>query len=229
MEDIRIVYKSKNIVIVAKPAGMPTQPDPSGDVDAMTRTAAQLSSEGNALYLINRLDRVVGGLIIFARNKRYAASLSEMVSGEGIVKEYLAVVSGAPERCRYVDYLYKDARISKAFLVDRKRAGVKEAVLDLAPIASVGDASGVLTLVKVRLHTGRYHQIRCQLSGRGNPIVGDGKYGSRDKGAAYPALFASRLSFSVLGESVDVRLYPDISEYPWCKFDLKTEESVSYD
>ena len=229
MEDIKIVYESKNIVIVAKPAGIPTQPDPSGDEDAMTRTAALLSLKVDNLYLINRLDRVVGGLIVFARNKRYAAALSEMVSGKGIVKEYLAVVSGNPDRGRYVNYIYKDARISKAFLVDRKRAGVKEAVLDLAPVASVDEASGVQTLVKVRLHTGRYHQIRCQLSSRGNPIVGDGKYGSRDKCAAYPALFASRLSFSVLDELVDVRLYPDANEYPWCKFDIKTEEGVSYD
>ena len=227
MGNVEILYKSENLIVVSKPAGIPSQPDPSGDRDAMSLCADMLSEAGESseLFLINRLDRVVGGLMVFARSKRYAALLSDMVSGEGITKEYVAVVSGKPESGRLVDYLYKDARISKSFVVDRKRAGVKEAVLDCAPIATDGEA----TLVKVKLHTGRYHQIRCQLSSRGTPIVGDGKYGSRDKGARYPALYASRLSFAVLGESVDVISYPPSDEYPWCRFDLSMMEEVKYD
>ena len=231
MENIEILYRSRNLIVVKKPAGMPSQPEPSGDADALTLSKDELSllGENKELYPINRLDRVVGGLLIFARNKKCAAALSEMVSGEGIVKEYLAVVSGSPERGRYVNYLYKDARISKSFVVDRKRVGVKEAVLDLAPVQSIDDDNGSMTLVKVRLHTGRYHQIRCQLSYRGTPIVGDGKYGSRDKRAVYPALFASRLAFTVFNETVDVKLYPTRDEYPWCKFDLTMEGDASYD
>lgn len=231
MEDVKILYKSKGIIVIAKPAGMPSQPDPSGDTDALNRTRHILSEAGEQgeLYVINRLDRVVGGLIILARNKRYAALLSEMVANGKIVKEYIAVVSGTPERGRYVNYLYKDARISKAFVVDKKRVGVKEAVLDLVPISSTDAEGGVLTLVKVRLHTGRYHQIRCQLSSRGTPIVGDGKYGSRDKHAQYPALYSYRLSFEVEKERLEAVSYPNTEEYPWCKFDLNKEMDISYD
>ena len=95
MENIEILYRSRNLIVVKKPAGMPSQPDPSGDADALTLSKDELSllGENKELYPINRLDRVVGGLLIFARNKKCAAALSEMVSGEGIVKEYIAVVS----------------------------------------------------------------------------------------------------------------------------------------
>ena len=222
MKNVEIKYKSKSIIVVCKPAGIPSQPDPSGDKDAMTLCAEALSALGESteLYPINRLDRVVGGLIVFARNKRSAAELSSIVSGADMLKEYIAVVSGKPEGGRYTDYLYKDARLSKAFRVDRKRQGVKEAILDCTPIETVSLDSGDITLVRVRLYTGRYHQIRCQLSSRGYPIVGDGKYGSRDKGARCPALFADRLCFETSGERVDATASPDLGEYPWSLFSL---------
>jgi 23S rRNA pseudouridine1911/1915/1917 synthase len=229
MEDIKIAYKSKEILVIIKPSGMPSQSDQSGDKDAMSRAAEllSLSGERSELYIINRLDRVVGGLVLFARSKSCAARLSEMLSDK-IVKEYIAVVSGVPEDGRYTDYLYKDARISKSFIVDRKRAGVKEATLDLARVdIAAGDTP--ISLVKVRLHTGRYHQIRCQLSGRGTPIVGDGKYGSRDKGARYPALWAYSLAFDFEGERIKVTSYPGESEYPWARFNLEKAGDVDYD
>ncbi len=216
-----IVYKNKNVVIAYKKAGIPSQGDPSGDADAMTLVSGKLSSFGEAseLYLVHRLDRVVGGLMAFARNKPAAAKLSALVSGDGIGKEYLAVIDGTLDGGVLTDYLYKDARAGKSFVVDRARAGVKEAILYFSPLATVKTEKGDKTLVKVRLQTGRFHQIRAQFASRNVPLTGDGKYGSRDNKARTPALFAYRLSFSLFGDNIDESRLPDTEEYPWSLFD----------
>ena len=116
---LNIVYLSKSAAVIYKPHGMPAQPDPSGDTDAMTATATLLREKGETadLWLINRLDRGVGGLMIFARDKKTAATLSETVRDRQITKEYFAVVEGVPEGDRMVDFLYKDSRTSKAYIV----------------------------------------------------------------------------------------------------------------
>lgn len=215
-----IVYKSKSLLVIYKPSGIPSQPDPSGDTDAMTLAGEALAvlSEPSELYLVHRLDRVVSGLMVFARNKKSAAALSALASGEGMGKTYLAVVEGEISDGEMRDYLYKDARLGKAFVVDRARAGVKEAVLKAETLDTVTVEGGVRSLVKIRLHTGRFHQIRVQLASRGAPIVGDGKYGSRDKGARMPALAAVSLSFSLAKEKIKVKKLPSTEEYPWNLF-----------
>lgn len=213
---VRIVEKRREYVIIYKPVGIPSQSDPSGDPDAMSITAELLSDlgESSQLWLVHRLDRTVGGLMVFARTKSAAAELSELVASDKIRKLYLAIAEGLPQGGEYHDYLYKDARISKAFIVDRKRAGVKEAYLVCEIIATRNSQ----TLCRIDLHTGRYHQIRAQLSSRGTPLVGDGKYGSRDKGARTPALVAYRLEFDFKGKRVKAELRPDVSVYPWSIF-----------
>lgn len=205
---------------------MPVQPDPTADKDALTLTGEMLSEmgEASALWLVHRLDRVVGGTVVFARNKRTAAALSEIFSTQSTEKEYLAIVEGVAEGGVLEDLLYKDSAKGKAFVVDRKRAGVKEAKLEYAPIATADTERGVYTLVRVKLHTGRFHQIRAQLSHRGTSIVGDGKYGSHDNRAKMPALFSYRLSFSVFGRNYDIKKSPDKESYPWSLFD-----EVNYD
>lgn len=220
--EIEFLCKTRNLIVVKKNAGVPSQPDPSGDADALSLSKDMLQElgEDDTLYPVNRLDRVVGGLLIFARNKQYAGILSEGAASGKIVKEYLAVVSGAPSGGELVNYLYKDARISKSFVVKGARVGAKRAVLDYTPLATVTTDNGTLTLIRVRLHTGRYHQIRCQMSYLGNPIVGDGKYGSRDKGAKFPALFSYRLSFTVPEGDVSVSAMPDADTYPWNLFSI---------
>ncbi len=223
---MEILYKDKNLIAINKPAGMPVQPDPTSDKDALTLMGEMLSEmgENSALWLVHRLDRVVGGTVVFARNKRTAAALSELFSSQNTEKEYLAVVEGRAEGGVLIDYLYKDAAKGKAFVVDRKRAGVKEAKLEYTPLSSVECERGTYTLVRVRLHTGRFHQIRAQLSHRGTSIVGDGKYGSHDNRAKMPALFSSRLAFSALGRDYDIKKSPDKESYPWSLFD-----EVNYD
>ena len=223
---MEILYKDKNLIAINKPAGMPVQSDPTADKDALTLCGEMLSATGesSALWLVHRLDRVVGGTVVFARNKSAAAALSEMFSSRNAVKEYLAVVEGAAEGGVLEDFIYKDAAKGKAFIVDRKRTGVKEAKLEYTPLASAESERGTYTLVRVRLHTGRFHQIRAQLSSRGMPIVGDGKYGSHDNRAKMPALFSYRIAFSVFGRSYDIKKSPDKQSYPWSLFD-----EVNYD
>lgn len=218
---IEILHKTKNIIVVYKPAGIPTQSDQSGDADAMSLTAKALRqmNEPSDLWLVHRLDRVVGGVVVFARNKDFAAALSELVGGRGMTKEYLAVVEGEALGGVMADYLYKDSLSSKAFVVKPEKKGAKLAELEYIPLASVMTERGTRTLVKIKLHTGRFHQIRAQFASRKMPLVGDGKYGSRDNAAKHPALFASRLAFCAKGDNVNVEKAPEVTEYPWSLFD----------
>ena len=158
-------------------------------------------------------------LNLFARDKESAAELSRQFSEHCAVKEYLAVVEGEAFGGELCDFIYKDSRLSKAFIVDRKRNGVKEARLEYTPLQRIENEKGVYTLVRVRLLTGRFHQIRAQFASRGTPLVGDGKYGSRDKGAKMPSLFAFHLGFSLKSRGYDIYKYPSCEEYPWCLFD----------
>ena len=218
---IEIISKTKDYVIIYKPQGIPSQSDPSGDKDAMSICSQMLRQmgESDALYLIHRLDRVVGGLIVFARNKKSAATLSSLVAEHNITKEYFAVVEGRAEGGVMRDYIYKDATLGKAFVTDRKRSGVKEAELEYTTLDTVSIDNREISLVKVRLKTGRFHQIRAQFSSRKMPLIGDKKYGSRDFKAKLPSLFATRLAFDFNGKVVSESKLPDPSEYPWSLFE----------
>ena len=218
----RIVYKTRDFVIVNKPCGIPSQADTSGDDDAMKQCAAQLSAMGekNELHVINRLDRVVGGLMLFARSRESAAELSELISDK-VTKEYRAVVEGCPGEGEMRDHICKDSLLGKARVMKEPRAGAKEAVLEYKTLATAEKSGRSLSLVSVNLKTGRFHQIRAQFSSRMMPLVGDKKYGSRDFGAQHPALFASRLAFRYKNEEIDVRISPDGDAYPWSLFDKK--------
>ena len=165
---IEIVSKNADYIIINKPAGMPSQSDPGGDLDAMSATSSLLSDMGEReeLFLIHRLDRVVGGLLVFARNKKTAAYLSTLVADRKIEKIYLAVVDGVAEGGVMKDYIYKDASIGKAFVTERARSGVKSAELEYETLATREIEGRSLSLVKIRLKTGRFHQIRAQFSSR---------------------------------------------------------------
>ena len=217
---LRIVYKSSRAVVIYKPHGMPAQPDPSGDTDALTATSAILTESGEQgdLWLINRLDRGVGGLMIFARDKKTAALLSETVRDRQITKEYFAVVSGIPDGERMVDLLYKDTRTSKAYVVKTERKGVKKASLSFKTVATANTEKGTLSLVSVSLDTGRFHQIRAQFSSRGHAIVGDKKYGSPHLLRGGIALVSCHLYVELGDEKIDVSVTPDTAAYPWSLF-----------
>jgi 23S rRNA pseudouridine1911/1915/1917 synthase len=223
-ENIKIVYKNRNLVIIDKPAGIPSQSDPTGDKDAMTLTSEALASFGepSQLWLVHRLDRTVGGLICFARNKKSAAELSKIASDGSMKKNYIAVCHGHAEGGEYCDLLFKDSITSKAYVVKTERKGAKEAKLIAKPM----EEKDGMTLVSVKLLTGRFHQIRAQMSARGNSLVGDKKYGSRDSATRYPSLFANALSFELFGKKISVAALPDASVYPWSVFDYFSKKET---
>ena len=215
---IDILYKSRNVVVISKPYGMGSEPDQTGTADAMTETSRILHSlgEDDRLWLVHRLDRVVGGALVFARSASAAGELSKIISERQLVKEYLAVVEGIPVEGEYLDHLYKDARIGKAVICSSDKKGAKQARLALKVIDTQDTEWGQYSLVRVTLHTGRFHQIRVQLANRGTPIVGDGKYGSRNNKAAGIALYSAHLSLR--NESINVLSIPSATEYPWNLF-----------
>ena len=176
--------------------------------------AALKALVGGDIYPVHRLDQKVGGVMVFARTKNAAGLLSRAVQEGARVKEYRAMVHGTPpEEGIWEDLLWKDARQNKVFVVQRMRKGVREASLDYTVL---GRADG-LTLVRVRLHTGRTHQIRVQFSSRGLPLLGDIRYGS--KAPCSPALWSHRLALThpVTGKPIDVTCPPPDS-WPWSLF-----------
>lgn len=218
MRNLEILYKDKNCIIINKPQGMPSQKDLSGDTDAMAALSEQLSASGenSDLWLVHRLDRGVGGLLAYARNKSAAAAMSELVSSDGMEKYYVAVCHGECKSGEYRDYLFKDSVAKKAFVVKSLRRGSKEAVLEAEVIKYLESEDVSLALVKLK--TGRFHQIRAQFSARGNSLLGDKKYGSHSGELRSPALFCSKLAFSLFGKRIEAALIPSDEEYPWSLF-----------
>ena len=190
-----ILHADHNIIVCIKPVGM----DSEKEVPAAL--AAQLGGE---LFPIHRLDQNVGGVMVYARTKAAAAALSKAVQDGSMVKEYVAKVHGAPpETGDWEDLLWKDSTKNKVFVVKRERKGVKKARLEFQTLRQ-----GETSLVRIRLHTGRSHQIRVQFSSRGFPLVGDHKYGSRDDATA-PYLFSCKLTFPFKGQIYAFQQFPD--------------------
>ena len=190
-----ILYSDKGLIACIKPVGL----------DSETELPAVLKEHlGGEIFPIHRLDKNVGGVMVFARTKAAAAALSKAVQEGTMVKEYVAVVHGTPpEKGDWEDYLFKDSRKNKVFVVKKERKGVKLARLEFNRLRA-----GETSLVHIRLHTGRSHQIRVQFSSRGFPLVGDHKYGSRDAATA-PMLFSCRITLPWMGEIKVFEALPD--------------------
>ena len=222
-----ILFENRDLIVVAKPPFVPSQPDPGGDRDALTLLCEQT---GGTLYLVHRLDRIVGGVLVFAKNKKSAARLSDLVSRGALLKTYLAVLDGAvPEEGVLEDYLIRDARTSRAHSVPKERRGAKFATLTYRTLATVTEGEKTRTLVLVTLGTGRFHQIRIQFSVRRAPLLGDGKYGSRENRCA-AALFAHSVRVPDGAGERTVLALPDLEKYPWSLFaDTITNLGDAYD
>lgn len=220
---MNILFKNKDFTVCIKPQGIPSQPDPSGCVDMTALLSEELIKNGEKsdIFVVHRLDRSTGGLIIYARNKEAAAAFSRLVAEkDGFQKEYLAVISGMPENesGNMTDYLFKDSAQKKAFVVKSERKGAKLASLDFKTLQTVSEDDKIFSLLRITLNTGRFHQIRAQLSSRGMPIYGDGKYGSREKAPNF-ALWASKIAFIYKGKSYEFESAPDLSQKPWSLFE----------
>jgi len=180
--------------VVVKPVGLESQ----------AQVPAELAEQiGGTFYPVHRLDMNVGGVMVYARSKAAAAALSKVIQDGSMIKEYVAMVHGTPpESGDWEDLLFKDSSKNKVFVVKRMRSGVKKARLEYRRFSE-----GKTSLVHIRLHTGRSHQIRVQFASRKYPLVGDHKYGSRDESNA-PMLFSCRITFPWKGAQKRFEAYP---------------------
>ena len=211
----KILYEDAHLLLVEKPVGVPAQ-ESEGDCVPL-----RLAERGYAVKVVHRLDKPTGGVMAYARTDRAAAKLSVAVAQhDRFQKEYLAVVQGVPAESEdtYTDLLYHDVRLNKSYVVKRGRKGVREAKLDFAVLETVTTDEGTFSLVRVRLHTGRTHQIRVQFASRQMPLYGDSRYGGV-KGACL-GLWSHRLTLphSLTGETLTAVSTPDWSIAPWCYF-----------
>ena len=190
-----ILYSDSGLIACIKPVGL----------DSEAELPAALKEQlGGEIFPIHRLDKNVGGMMVYARTKAAAASLSKAVQEGRMVKEYVAMVHGTPpEQGDWEDFLFKDSRKNKVFAVKKERKGVKYARLEFDRLKA-----GETSLVHIRLHTGRSHQIRVQFASRGFPLVGDHKYGSRDEKTA-PMLFSCRITLPWKGGIKIFEALPD--------------------
>ena len=136
------------------------------------------------------------------------------------------MVNGACDIGEMIDYLYKDARLSKSFVVKSKRNGTKEARLEYQCVKTIRLGDKNVSLVKIRLHTGRFHQIRAQFSSRGMPLLGDGKYGGSDNKVKGIALYSYHLSMNGRGCDFSVDSLPSLDSYPWNLFEANCYEEL---
>ena len=212
---IQILYCDESLLVCEKPAGVSSE---SPGLPDLLR-----EQEGFPLFPVHRLDQTTGGACVLARSPQACAALQRLFQADRVVKEYLAVVSGVPETSSgaYSDLLYHDPRTNKTFVADRRRKGVREAFCEWEVLETSDSSSGNLSLVKVRLHTGRTHQIRVQFASRRMPLAGDRRYGSRVK-TPVPALWSVRISFPhpfAAEKAVDVSsVPPDL--FPWSCFSV---------
>ena len=218
---MQILFEDNHSIAVVKPAGMPVQGDLTGDLSLLDAVKLHLKEKGGKpgeayVGLVHRLDRPVGGIVLFAKTSKGAARLSEQFREHTVKKIYWAVVEGVPkERSgQVIQWIVKDKRTNLARAFDRERPGAKYAELSYRVLRS---ADG-LSLVEIEPKTGRSHQIRLAMSTLGCPILGDVKYGARRRLDRTIALFARSLSFNkaVGGEPVTVTAEPD-----WPFFDRK--------
>lgn len=193
---MEILYEDKNILFCVKPTGVLSQGDGKGR-ENMPALLSELC--GSEIYPVHRLDMEVGGVMVFAKNSQAAAKMSAIAaSHEDFRKEYLAVVEGTPEKNGVLqDLLYHDKNKNKTYVVKRERRGVKKAKLSYEVLQTLtADDGRALSLVKVRLYTGRTHQIRVQFASRGYPIVGDRRYGASAVNNNKIHLFSYKIEFS---------------------------------
>lgn len=223
--DLVILYEDNHIIVVLKPQNVPCCEDSSKDADLLTAVKEYIrvtyNKQGNVYVgLVHRLDRPTGGVMVFAKSSKAAARLSDQLKSGDFEKKYLAVLVGSPKekKATLTNYLKKNAVNNMVYVCGPTVEGAKLAQLDYKIIEEKGD----LSLADVRLHTGRSHQIRVQMSHLGTPIYGDMRYGGEKAKKGYLSLWAYTLSFShpVTKERLVFKVQPPKDVKPWTEFDL---------
>lgn len=219
--EISVLYEDNHLLIVKKPVNIPVQADRSGDKDFLSMLKQDLKyryqKPGNVfLGLVHRLDRPVGGVMVFAKTSKAASRMSDLIRRQEIERRYLTVVRGAPAKvqAKLKHHLIKNPRENKVYTTSAHHKKAKMAMLDYKTVAKNEE----LSLLSVRLHTGRPHQIRVQLSANGTPIYGDQKYGQNvNRSGQQIALWAHSLRFEhpVKKEIIEVHSPPPEEQHPW--------------
>lgn len=222
---MKILYEDKYLLMCEKPVGVESQLSSKNKKDMPTLLAEYRRKRGEDAYIgvVHRLDTVTGGAMIYSKREDMTGKLSALVQSGDYKKTYLAVVHGEPteEMGEMRDLLFHDKQRNKSFVCDKKRSGVKEAILNYRVLDTVVAEDGEKrSLVEIELVTGRTHQIRVQFASRKMPLVGDGKYGSRDNRATN-ALWSHKVEFThpVTKKTVEVESLPEMV-YPWNMFEI---------
>ena len=199
MQKLKIIEEDNHIIVVEKPVNIPSQQDKTGDTDMLSIIKEYLKETyhkpGNVYVgLVHRLDRPVGGVMVFAKTSKAASRLSEAVRSKKFKKIYLAIVDGRMEEKTGIleDYLWKNQKTNLSKVVSENTKNAKYAKLEYEVLTYQEDIN--LSVLKIKLHTGRHHQIRVQLASRGHSLYGDQKYGTRGRGKQI-CLWAYKLSF----------------------------------
>ena len=215
LNNLNVLYEDNHIIVVEKKPNILSQSDITGDKDLLTIVKKYVKDKykkpGNVyIGLVHRLDRPVGGIMVFARTSKAAKRLNEQIRNHEFNKTYVAVLSGVLENKsgKLVDYLYKDEKLKKSFVVDKNHDKAKLSELYYSVIGYYDNR----TIVKINLITGRHHQIRVQFSNIGFPLCGDSLYGKDNKEQI--KLFAYKLEFihPVTKEKLTFKLLPDWKE-----------------
>lgn len=229
MEDLIILHEDNHIIVVLKPQNVPSCEDESKDMDMLTLIKEYIKTTYNKtgnvyLGLVHRLDRPTGGVMVFAKSSKAAARLSEQLQNGDFEKRYFAVLMGTPkeEKATLTHYMKKNTVNNMVYVCPPTVQGAKFAELEY----TVVENHDGLSLADVRLHTGRSHQIRVQMSAIGNPLYGDMRYGGEKAKKGHLALWAYYLSFThpVSKERMVFRVQPPKDVTPWQIFD--TERAV---
>ena len=218
--DLKIIFEDNHIIVVEKPVNIPSQGDKTGDEDMLTIIKKYLiekyNKKGEAyLGLVHRLDRPTGGVMVFAKTSKAASRLSEQIREKVFEKEYLCIVDGKLEEQNgeYEDYLVKNEKNNLSRISDQKNKNAKLAKLYYKVLKYNEETN--LSLVRVKLYTGRHHQIRVQFASRNHSLYGDQKYGTRGRGKQL-CLWAYKISFlhPISKERIEFEDYPE-AEGSW--------------
>lgn len=232
-KNLTVLYEDNQIIVVVKPQNVPVQADSSGDDDLLSAVKRYIkekySKPGEAyIGLVHRLDRPTGGVMVFARTSKAAARLQEQMKNGLFEKKYLAVTVGTPRdrQGRLSQYLVKDEKNNMVRVVPTALEGAKKAELEY----KVLEMAGPVSLVDIKLITGRSHQARVQMQSMGTPIFGDARYGGDTLAKGHNlALWAYELRFyhPVNKNPFVFKVFPPLDETPWNVFPVESHINVS--